>query len=167
MWQVPRAASRSLAREFWICRGPVGGALQAFWSWCVLKRRGSLVDAKILDAQASDGRGHPAILVAMIVNAAGLADLPADGHAIEDFVLENEVAGVIALGEEEVFVEGFGANDVSEDVVLHVLQRELALGYAGESTHPFGDNQLIGGGLLLHQAPPNGNPRTKRTIMEL
>src|ERR1700730_14712292 len=143
MWQVPRAASRSLAREFWICRGPVGGALQAFWSWCVLKRRGSLVDAKILDPQASDGRGHPAILVAMIVNAAGLADLPADGHALEDFVLENEVAGVVALREKQIFVERFGADHVSEDVVLHVLQREFRLRDGGETRHPIGDGQLI------------------------
>ena len=44
----------------------------------------AIVHAKVLHFQAADRRGHPTILVAMIVDAAGLADLPADGHAFED-----------------------------------------------------------------------------------
>src|SRR6266852_8157983 len=57
----------------------------------------TIVNAEILDLQPADGRGHPAILIAMVVNAAGLADLPADGHALEDFVFEDEIASVVAL----------------------------------------------------------------------
>src|SRR5467141_3186733 len=57
----------------------------------------AIVNAEILDLQPADGRGHPAILTAMVVNAAGLADFPANGHALEDFVLEDEVARVVAL----------------------------------------------------------------------
>src|SRR4029077_143783 len=59
----------------------------------------------ILHAQAADGRGHPAILVAMIVDAAVLADVPADGHALENFILENQVARVAALGKKTIFVD--------------------------------------------------------------
>jgi len=61
------------------------------------------LDAKILDFQAADGSGHPAILIAMIVDAAVLADFPTDGHALEEIVLEDEIAGVIAFGKEEIF----------------------------------------------------------------
>jgi hypothetical protein len=46
-------------------------------------------DMKILDAEFADGSGHPTVLIAMIVDAAGLANLPADGHTFEDVILEN------------------------------------------------------------------------------
>jgi len=36
-------------------------------------------------------------LVAMIVDAAVLADFPADGHALEEIILENQIARVAAL----------------------------------------------------------------------
>lgn len=85
-------------------------------------------DAKILDFQAADGSGHPAILITMIVNAAVLPDFPADRHALEEIVFENEIAGVIAFGEEEIFFECFGAHGVVDDVVLDVFEREGALG---------------------------------------
>ena len=103
----------------------------------------------------------------MIVNAAGLADLPTDGHALEDVVLENEVAGVVALGEKEIFVERFGPDCVADDVVLHVLQSELRLRDGGETCHPIGDGELIRGQLLLHSAPPNGNPEIRGIAKEL
>jgi hypothetical protein len=86
------------------------------------------VDAKILDFQAADGSGHPAVLVAMIVDAAVLAYFPADGHALEEVVFENEIAGVVSLGEEKVFVERLGFNGVLDDVVLNNFEREIALG---------------------------------------
>src|ERR1700682_2354101 len=76
-----------------------------------------LLDAEILHFEAADGRGHPTILAAMIVDAAGLASFPTNGHALEDVVFEDEIAGVIALGEEEILVERFGANGVVEDIL--------------------------------------------------
>ena len=85
-------------------------------------------DAKILDFQAADGSGHPAILITMIVNPAVLADFPADRHALEEIVFENEIARVIAFGEEEIFFERFGAHGVVDDVVLNVFEREGAIG---------------------------------------
>jgi len=46
-------------------------------------------DMKILDPKFTDGGRHPAILVTMIVDAAGLADFPTDGHAFKDLIFEN------------------------------------------------------------------------------
>src|SRR5277367_2139434 len=83
------------------------------------------VDSKILDFQAANGSGHPAILVAMIVDEAVLADFPADGHALEEFVLENEIARVVALGKEEILFERLGLNGMLDDVVLNILEREV------------------------------------------
>jgi hypothetical protein len=60
-------------------------------------RNVAVIDAVILYAETADGGGHPAILVAMIVNAAVLADFPAHGHAFEEIVLENQIARVTAL----------------------------------------------------------------------
>jgi hypothetical protein len=107
-------------------------------------------DAKILDFQAADGSGHPAILIAMIVDAALLADFPADGHALEEIVFENEIARVVALGEEAIFVEAPGAHGVVEDVVLHIFEREVALGNGSEALDPVGDGELLDGELFWH-----------------
>jgi hypothetical protein len=106
------------------------------------------VDAEILDFQAADGRGHPAVLVAMIVNAAVLADFPADGHTLEEIVFENKIASVIALGKEEIFFERLGTDSVLDDVVLDVLEREIALGDSGEAFDPVGDGELLDGELF-------------------
>jgi hypothetical protein len=109
-----------------------------------------LFDAKILDFQAADGSGHPAVLVAVIVDAAVLADFPADGHALEDCVFENEIAGVIAFGKEEVFFECFGADGVVEDVVLDGFESEVAFGDYGEAFDPLCDGELLDGELFWH-----------------
>ena len=50
----------------------------------------ALLDAKILHPQLADGHGHPAILVAVIVNAAYLSGFPADGDDFEELVLEDQ-----------------------------------------------------------------------------
>ncbi len=63
----------------------------------------------------------------MIVDAAGLADLPADGHAFEDIVLEDEIAGVVALGEEAILFDRLRADGMALDVVLDFLESEIAL----------------------------------------
>jgi hypothetical protein len=110
----------------------------------------SLFDAEILDFQAADGSGHPTVLAAMIVDAAVLADFPTDGHALEDRVFENEIAGVVAFGEEEVFFERFGADSMVEDVVLDGFESEVALGKGGEAFDPVGDGELLDGELFWH-----------------
>src|ERR1051326_6614994 len=88
-------------------------------------------DAKILNFQAADRRGHPAILTAVIVNSAELADFPADGHTFEDLVLVDQIAGVAALGEEEKLLEGFGPDGVMKDVVLNIFQGEASFRNGG------------------------------------
>src|SRR5205085_2348044 len=104
--------------------------------------------------QTADGRRHPAILIAMIVDTAELADFPANGHTFEDFIFEDEIAGVAALGEEEVFVERFGTDGVVEDIVLDISEREIALGDGGEIFDPVGDGELFGNELFGHGRPP-------------
>jgi 23S rRNA (adenine2503-C2)-methyltransferase len=57
---------------------------------------------EVLDAQAPDRRRHPAILSAMVVDAAHLAHFPANGHHFEEFALEDQVPRVVALRVEEI-----------------------------------------------------------------
>jgi hypothetical protein len=111
----------------------------------------AIVDAIVLDAEAADRDGHPAVLVAMIVDAAALADFPADGHAFEESVFKNEIAGVIAFGEVAIFFEGFGEDGVVEDVVLNVVESEVALGDGGEIFDPVGDVELLDSDFLWHR----------------
>jgi len=108
------------------------------------------IDAKILDFQAADGSGHPAVLVAMIVDAAVLADFPADGHALEEVIFENEITRVVAFGEEEVFLERFWADGMVNDVVLDRVESEVALGDSGETFDPVDDGELLDDELFLH-----------------
>jgi 23S rRNA (adenine2503-C2)-methyltransferase len=116
----------------------------------------ALIDAEILDLQPADGGDHPTVLAAMIVDAAELGDFPADGHALEDIVLENEIAGVVAFGEKKIFVEGLRADRMAKDVVLNILEREFALGDGGETLDPIGDRDLLSGNLLVHDVPRIG-----------
>ena len=109
-----------------------------------------LLDAEILYFQAADRCRHPTILVAMIVDAAELADFPADGHTFEHIVLENQVAGVTAFGKEKVFLERFGTDGVVENVVLNSFQGEVAVGDGGEIFDPIGDVELFDGELFGH-----------------
>jgi hypothetical protein len=107
-----------------------------------------LFDAKILDFQAADGCGHPAILITMIVDTAVLADFPADRHALEEIVFENEIARVIPFGEEEILFECFGPDGVVDDVVLNVFEREGTIGDRGEAFDPVSDGELLDGELF-------------------
>jgi hypothetical protein len=106
------------------------------------------VDAKILDFQTADGGGHPAVLIAMIVDAAVLPNFPTDSHALEEIVFENEIAGVIAFGEEEIFFERLGTDSVLNDVVLDRFESEGTLGDSDEAFDPVGDGQLLDGELF-------------------
>jgi hypothetical protein len=110
----------------------------------------AVFDAEILDLQAANGSGHPAILVAMIVDTRELADFPADGHTFEKIIFENEVAGVAALGEEDVFVEGVRTDVILHDEVLDVLESEVAGRDGGEIFDPVGDRELRGRDFIEH-----------------
>jgi hypothetical protein len=108
------------------------------------------VDAEILDFQAADGRGHPTVLVAMIVDAAVLADLPADGHALEELVSENEIARVIPLREKKILFQRLGFHGVLDDVVLNGFESEVAFANGGEAFDPVGDSEWLDGELFWH-----------------
>jgi len=57
-------------------------------------------------------------------------DLPTDGHALEDFVLEDEIASVVALRKITVFVERLRAHRMADDVVLDVSRVKSRPGIA-------------------------------------
>ncbi len=114
----------------------------------------AIFDAEILDLEAADGGGHPAILIAMIVDAGELADFPADGHTFEEIVFENEIAGVAALGEKNIFFEGVGADVILDDEGLDIFEREILGGDGGEILDPVGDGELGGGEIVGHRKPP-------------
>jgi hypothetical protein len=116
----------------------------------------ALLDAKILDLQPADGSHHPAVLVTMIVDAAELADFPADGHTFEDVIFEYKIAGVVAFGKEEVFVEGFRTDKMAKDIVLNIRECEFAIGDTGETLDPVRNGELLGGNLLVHDVPQIG-----------
>jgi hypothetical protein len=103
----------------------------------------AFLDAKILYAQPADGRGHPAILVTMIVNAAALADLPANGHALEDAVLENQVARVVSLGEEKILFQRLRTRRMVQNIILHGFEREVAFANGRQASNPVIDDQLL------------------------
>lgn len=84
------------------------------------------------------------------MDAAILADFPADGHALEEIVFENKVARVISFGKKAVLVESFGADGVLDDIALDVFESEFALGESGEVFHPVGDGELPDGNLFWH-----------------
>src|SRR5690242_21802041 len=89
----------------------------------------------------------------MIVDAAELADFPADGHALEDDVFEDEVAGVIAFGPEEIFLDGLGADLMGDDEILDVIESEITIGEGGEFPDPVGDVHLRGSYRIGHKRP--------------
>lgn len=106
--------------------------------------------AKILNFQAADGRRHPAVLVAVIVDAAGLADFPTDGHAFEKLIFENEVAGVIPSREKTIFFERFRRDSVADDVFLDIFKLELALGNRCEALNPVSDGESFNREICWH-----------------
>ena len=108
------------------------------------------IDAEILDFQAAYRGGHPAVLITVIVDAAVLSYFPADGHALEEIVFENEIARVIAFGKEKIFLKRLWFDGVLDDVVLHSFESEFALGDGGEAFDPVRDGELLDGELFLH-----------------
>ena len=109
-----------------------------------------IFDAEILHFQAADRRGHPAILVAMIVDAAVLPDLPADRHALEKIVFENQIARVIPLGKKNILFERFRSHGVAHDVILNIFEGEVALGNGAEALDPIRDGECFDVELIWH-----------------
>jgi hypothetical protein len=98
---------------------------------------------EILHFQAANRSAHPTILVAVIVDAAELADFPANAHALKNIILEYQIARVAAFGEKEIFFQRFRAHRVMQDVVLNISQRKVAIRNRGKILHPIGDGKLL------------------------
>ena len=120
----------------------------------VIGKSVAVFNAEILDFESADGGGHPAVLIAMIVNAGELADFPTNSHAFEKIVLKDEIASVAALGKIEISVERFRANVILDDEILHIFEREIPGGDSGEIFDPIGDGELGGGEVVGHEVPP-------------
>jgi hypothetical protein len=65
-------------------------------------------DGEIFYLQASDGDGHPAVLVFVVVDGADLADFPADGQEFIERSFVDQIAGVVLAVPGEVGSEGVG-----------------------------------------------------------
>jgi hypothetical protein len=65
-------------------------------------------DVKIFDEQTADRDGHPAILVAMVVDGAGLANLPADGEQLIERRLVDQIASVVLAVPKEIGLDRLG-----------------------------------------------------------
>src|SRR5215467_4481698 len=96
----------------------------------------AILHPEVLHLQAANWRGHPAILVSVIVNPAELANLPADGHTLKQIISVNQVAGVTAFGEKQVLVQCLRAYRMPLDIILHIFQRESALGDSRQVLYP-------------------------------
>ncbi len=101
-----------------------------------------IFNAEILDAQFADGHGHPAILSAMIVNAAELADFPANRDDFEEAAFEDEIPRVMAFGVEEVGLQGFDADLVLLEVFFDFRKSEIFAMNGGKAVDPFIDCEL-------------------------
>ncbi len=101
-----------------------------------------IFNAEILDAQFADGHGHPAILSAMIVNAADLADFPANRDDFEEAAFEDEIPRVMAFGVEEVGLQGFDADLVLLEVFFDFRKSEIFAMNGRKSVDPFIDGEL-------------------------
>jgi hypothetical protein len=105
-------------------------------------------DAEILDAQFTDGNGHPAVLSTMIVDAADLADFPADGEHFEKIALENQIPGVVALGVKKIWVESADGDVILLEVAFDLGNGEIFAMDFGKAVHPLVDGHLRHGNLL-------------------
>ena len=90
----------------------------------------------------------------MVVNADVLPDFPANRHALEEFILENQVSRVAAFGKIAIFVQTLRKDGMANDIVLNILEREITDGNGGKVFHPFSDGELFDSDVSCHGLPP-------------
>lgn len=104
----------------------------------------ALLDTIILHAQAADGRGHPAILVTVIMDTAALTNLPTNCHHLAELVAKNEIARVVAERKEEIGAQSGWIHRMffheSEDAV----HDEVPLSKSGKLFHPVVNGEYVG-----------------------
>ena len=101
-----------------------------------------ILDAKILNAEFANRYSHPTILPAMIVNAAGLANFPADGEHFEEAALIDEIPRVVALGVEKVRLESIRENLILLEIFFDLRKREILTMNGRKAADPLIDLEL-------------------------
>ena len=101
-----------------------------------------LLHSVVVNLQPADRSRHPAVLIAMVMDAAGLADFPAQRHALEQCILEDQVAGVASLRIENVLFQTGRLHGMLDDIILDGLQSKILFRNGGEARDPVGDDDL-------------------------
>src|ERR1700734_2074747 len=99
------------------------------------------VDSKILHAQTADRRHHPTILVAVIVDATNLADIPANGHDFEEVALVNQISRVVAFCVKKIRRKRIGLNRFLRGEIKDSRNRKLSFGNAAKLLYPVVNRQ--------------------------
>jgi 23S rRNA (adenine2503-C2)-methyltransferase len=111
--------------------------------FAIAVRRVAIFHSEILDAQAADRRHHPTILIAMIVDPADLADIPADGQNFKKLAFVNEIPGVVAFRVVHVGLQRFRLDRVARSEFKDRWNGELFLGDGAEFLDPFVDTHYL------------------------
>src|SRR6185312_2099317 len=99
------------------------------------------LDAVILDHELADRSGHPAILIAVIVDRTGLSYLPAYGNQFIKCSLVDQVAGVVLPVPKQIWRERLGAHGMGAQEFMHVF---YLVESAGRELTQLGDKFLNG-----------------------
>src|ERR1700733_8033185 len=97
------------------------------------------INEEILHAQTADGRRHPAILAAMIMNAANLSDIPTDGHDFEELTFVNQVSCVVAFCVKKIRRECLGLNSFLRCEIEDSRNRKFGFRNGAKVLYPFVD----------------------------
>ena len=112
-------------------------------------------DTVILDHQLADGGGHPTVLIAMIVDGADLADVPADGHQFEGLRLVDQIARVVLAVPEEIGSEAFGVDGVGAQDFADTLDvGKSGFGQCFQLLDELVDGNFARNGCLSHDLTP-------------
>src|SRR5580700_9158519 len=104
-------------------------------------------DVKILDQKTADGDSHPAVLIFMVVNGAGLADLPADGEQLVEMGFVDQIAGIVLAVPGEIGRQRIGIErSVSQKLVELLGFVEGGLGEFAQLAYEMLNRMLFCGG---------------------
>ena len=87
----------------------------------------------------------------MIVDAAHLADVPADRENFKKLALVDEIPRVVALGIENVGLQSLGLDGFLPVKSQHAGNGEFFFGNGAELLHPFIDRELLHGVFVLRE----------------
>src|ERR1700730_10270489 len=120
----------------------------------------AILHAEILHAQPSNRRHHPAILVAMIVDAAHVPDFPADSHHFKKLTFINQVSRGMALGVKKITSQCLRANSPRLRELQHARNCEFFCGDGAQLFHPLVNRHVFHARRSFHRCPPAREART-------